>query len=97
MFLHNQMSWYDRLLYCLQGKSNLVPSSMSEEEALMQLILQTGEDFGYDVAAWKQWFDANRANLDDICQKTYERVREELKHGKNLTEITEEIRREHKQ
>jgi hypothetical protein len=45
------------LLRCLEGK---MPQNslayMSVEEAYEELKRDTGQDFGYDVKAWKQWF-----------------------------------------
>jgi hypothetical protein len=32
----------------------------SREEAHQELVEMTGQDFGYDVEAWKQWFKENR-------------------------------------
>lgn len=33
---------------------------MPREQAYEWLKELTGQDFGYDVAAWKQWFKENR-------------------------------------
>jgi hypothetical protein len=32
----------------------------SREKAHQRLVEMTGQDFGYDVEAWKQWFKENR-------------------------------------
>jgi hypothetical protein len=45
------------LLRCLSEKMNPINLAYrSREEAYEELKQETGQDFGYDVKAWKQWF-----------------------------------------
>ena len=60
---------YERLLGCL-AEHPAVPR-VSRETAYEELKRLTGQDFGYDVKAWRQWFkDAedpfpNKAKRDE--------------------------------
>ena len=45
------------LLHCLEGKmSKEIFAYRSKEVAYEELKRLTGQDFGYDINAWKQWF-----------------------------------------
>jgi hypothetical protein len=52
----SRLTLYQILLLNLQGK--LLPARrehLTKEQALAQLRERTGQDFGYDVDAWKRW------------------------------------------
>lgn len=44
---------------------------ISQEEAYELLKKYSGEDFGYDVSAWKQWFKENVNSLPSIKEVFY--------------------------
>jgi hypothetical protein len=60
------------LLYNLEGRFSEETSAyfLPKEKAYEALKKYTGQDFGYDVKAWKRWFRQNREKK----RKAYERL-----------------------